>query len=135
MIEGPDPTKAQATMSDDAKAAENQFEVRVGDNYHYMDETENYTLASYPTLEAAIAVCKQRVDADLDDLLKPGTSTRTPRSAAELYSQYTSFGEDPYILGPGITGMTDLPFSAWDYAKQRCAELFRETPEDPFAGG
>ena len=40
-------------------------------------------------------------------------------SAEALYSSYTSFGEDPFIAGhdPRTT------FSAWDYAKARCAEL------------
>ncbi len=31
---------------------------------------------------------------------------------------YTSFGEDPFIIGPG-----DYRFSAWDYAKERCSIL------------
>jgi hypothetical protein len=37
----------------------------------------------------------------------------------ELYSGYTTFGEDPFI----VSGDKDCFFSAWDYAKRRCREL------------
>lgn len=91
------------------------YTVQVDDNYHYMDETERYTLGKYETWEEAVAAAKKLVDASLADSYKPGMS------AESLYSAYKMFGEDPFILG-------DCPdpkdaFSAWDYAKRRCEEL------------
>jgi hypothetical protein len=38
-------------------------------------------------------------------------------SSAELFDQYVSFGEDPFIRGGAPN------FSAWDYARQRCKAL------------
>jgi hypothetical protein len=33
-----------------------------------------------------------------------------------------NFGEDPFIVGPGVSG---VPFSAWTYAAQRAVEMCR----------
>ncbi len=118
-------------MSDNAKlvagsgakptASSNQFRVYISDNFHMHDPDEHpYLQGSYPSLEAAIAVCKARVDEDLEGLRNPRDASSTrPRDAAELYSLYCSFGEDPWISGPG----PGVLFSGWDYAKERCAEL------------
>jgi hypothetical protein len=90
------------------------FTVVVADNFHYMDEAENYVHGKFETLEAAIAAAKRIVDEFLASAIRPGMS------ADALYSQYTSFGEDPYIIGANDPG---VPFSAWTYAKARCSEL------------
>lgn len=42
-------------------------------------------------------------------------------TAAALYSQFTGFGPDLYIIGQPPAG--SIKFSGWDYAKQRCAEI------------
>ena len=41
---------------------------------------------------------------------KPGMT------AEALFKSYSMFGEDPFVV-------PDVGFSAWDYAKRRCAEL------------
>jgi hypothetical protein len=110
----------------------NLFHVYVADNFHYMDPDDPpYHHSSYATLEAAIAFCKRRVDEDLEGLRNPtgATSTR-PRDAAELYSLYCSFGEDPWISGPE----PGVLFSGWDYAKERCAELLGPPGSKAHAG-
>jgi hypothetical protein len=87
--------------------------VLVDDNFHYMDPDERWTLGRYATLAEAITACKQLVEECLGEYFQPGMS------ADELYSQYTSFGDDPFILGSSQR----VPFSAWDYTKKRCAEM------------
>jgi hypothetical protein len=90
------------------------FTVLVADNFHYMDESEKYEHGKFGTLEAAVAASKRIVDEFLASALEPGMT------ATALYSQYTSFGDDPYIIGSSEPG---VPFSAWTYAKARCSEL------------
>lgn len=86
------------------------YTVIVNDNFHYMDTGEQYKHGDYDTCEAAIAACKQIVD---DFLL---SSLHSPY---DLWTLYTTFGDDPLI----IPRDPNCPFSAWDYAKQRCHEL------------
>jgi hypothetical protein len=100
-------------MADDPQST---YEVFVDDNFHYRDESERYRLGSFTSCQAAIERCKQIVDDYLLDAYKPGLS------AAELYSSYQSFGEDPWIASSD----SSCTFSAWGYAKQRCKELCRE---------
>ena len=90
------------------------FKVIVADNYHYMDESENYELGSFDTLDDAITASKRIVDEYLSSAYKQGTSTN------ELFKSFLMFGEDPYIIASGVEGVL---FSARDYARQKCAEL------------
>jgi hypothetical protein len=90
------------------------FTVVIADNFHYRDESEKLEHGRFETLEAAIAASKRIVDEFLASALKPGMT------ADVLYSQYTAFGDDPYIVDSGEPG---VPFSAWAYAKIRCSEL------------
>ena len=94
-------------------ASKTLFEVFVDDNFHYQDESERYKHGEYDTWEAAVAACKRLVDGELLHLYAPGDS------ALELYSSYTSFGEDPFIR-PCPRGER---FSAWEYARRRCDEI------------
>ncbi len=88
------------------------YTVRVDDNYHYMHKDARYTHGEYGTLDEAVKEAKAIVDTFL-------TSAHTQGMTAEdLYRSYTSFGEDPFIIGPG-----DYRFSAWDYAKERCSVM------------
>ncbi len=79
------------------------FTVLIADNFHYMDESENYEHGKFETLDSAIAAAKSIVDEFLASALKPGMT------AEELYSQYTLFGDDPYIIG---SNEPKVPFSA-----------------------
>ena len=87
------------------------FKVVVADNYHYMDESENYEHGTFNSLDLAIEEAKRIVDEYLVSVFIQGMS------AAELYHSYTSFGADPYIVAKEITG---VPFSAFAYARERC---------------
>jgi hypothetical protein len=89
------------------------FAVWVRDNFHYMDETEQYKQGEYVTYEEALEVCNAIVQASLDQLFVPGMS------ADKLLDQYVLFGDDPVIVGPQRVG----EFSAWTYAKDRGAEM------------
>ncbi len=90
------------------------FRVVVDDNFHYMDEDERYESATYPTVEAALEAARRIVDDYLISVHRPGMT------AEQLYGYFTSFGEDPFSVGSDAKRVT---FSAWDYAKGRCAEM------------
>jgi hypothetical protein len=93
------------------------YSVLIDDNFHHTNENERHTLGSFPTLEAAIAACRDVVDQSLDHLLEPGMT------AEALYDSYKHFGDDPFIAGePPST------FSAWNYAKRRAAEMIVKSP-------
>jgi len=89
-----------------------RYTVFVDDNFHYQDESHRYKQGDYATPEEAVAVCKRIVDECLMDAHKAGIT------ADELYSTYTIFGDDPFIVPP-----VDPTFSARDYARQRVREL------------
>ena len=114
--DSPDTASQQSIASSQTKP----YLVLVDDNFHYMDADERWTLGRFETLDEAIAVCKQQVDECLGEYFQPGMS------AEALYSQYTSFGDDPFIIGSSQR----IPFSAWDYAKQRCGEIANTTPTE-----
>jgi hypothetical protein len=100
------------------RSAEKPYAVFVDDNFHYMNEDERYKDGDYATLEEAISKCRRIVDDFLEREYKPGMRF------AELYDRYCSFGEDPFIRGPGCD------FSAWDYARQRCDDLCRNQSDN-----
>jgi hypothetical protein len=89
--------------------------VLVDDNSHYQDESERYQHGEFETYEEALHACK----AIVDECLARHLSGLDSKSPAELYSSYTSFGDDPFVCPPHPRE----PFSAWKYAKQRCAEI------------
>ena len=89
----------------------------VYDNFHYIDKDERWRLGAFSTLEEARHACMALVEECLSDYYQPSVD------AEELYSQYTMFGEDPFILGPGEPGK----FSAWNYAKDRAFEICAAT--------
>ena len=88
------------------------FQVIVADNFHYMDESESCEYGTFDTLELAVGAARRIVDECLAAAYTSGMS------AAELFQRYVAFGKDPYIVAPGASGVL---FSAWDYARERCA--------------
>jgi hypothetical protein len=92
-----------------------KYRVLVDDNFHYMDPDSRWTAGEFDSAEEAVAKCRLMVDEDLAHLHKPGMT------ADQLYASYTSFGDDPFVVSP--QGAGPVEFSAWDYAKQRCAEI------------
>lgn len=91
------------------------YAVFVDDNFHYMDESYRRTLGSFATLDEAIAAAKTRVDEYFESALEPGMT------AESLYRSYVQFGADPFIVSEQAQ---EVEFSAWSYAKERCAALF-----------
>jgi hypothetical protein len=96
------------------------FTVIVADNFHYMDESENYRLGDFGTLEEAVDTSRRIVDEYLASAYTPGMT------AAALYDSYVNFGEDPYILSNDVKGII---FSAWTYARERCESICGPTHE------
>lgn len=92
------------------------FTVYVDDNFHYVDESENYKLGEFKTYEAALEVSKKIVDSSLSEHHRNGMT------AQELFDQYMTFGEDPHIISDDGT----LGFSAWSYAEEQCKKICQE---------
>jgi hypothetical protein len=90
------------------------YTVFVDDNFHYMDESERYKLGEFADCAAATAACKQIVD---EFLISCGGN-----NDAELYKQYVTFGEDPWISSED----SECKFSAWNYARERAKELAQQ---------
>ncbi|MBE2222911.1 MAG: hypothetical protein IAF02_15305 [Anaerolineae bacterium] len=89
------------------------FKVFVDQNSHYQDQSNRYEHGEFESFETAVAACKLIIDQYLITAFKKGMS------AAELYENYVTFGEDPFVV-PIPEG---AEFSAWVYAKQRCFEM------------
>ena len=92
------------------------FRVLVSENSHYMDEGERYEHGTFASADEALAAAKKIVDDFLLNAHKPAMS------AQDLFKHYTMFGEDPFIVS---AGGTRVEFSAWNYARERCAEICR----------
>ena len=105
------------------------FRVLVDDNYHYMDESQRWTLGEYATYAEALAASERLVDACLAEGYAAG------KTAEALYGYYTMFGDDPFIVELSDSPDTSPGFSAWTYAKARCEELCSRPPEEPLQGG
>jgi len=95
--------------------------VLVDDNIHYMDESERYELGRFATLADAIEVCRRLTMESLEHLYQPGMS------AEALYDHYVSFGDDPFVVGPG---QTEPPFSARKFAKSAAALVVQMMASD-----
>lgn len=91
------------------------FELFVDDNYHYMDEQSRHRVGSFVSYKEALSKAKAIVDGFLERSHQPGMTSD------ELFQGYAGFGEDPFIVPAG-----EPYFSAWDYARERCAELCRD---------
>ena len=93
-----------------------RYKVFVDDNFHHGDADERHEHGIYDTGEEALTECRKLVDRSLMHEYRPGMS------ADALYDRYTSFGDDPFIAV--IDGTDDsVRFSAWDYARERCAAI------------
>lgn len=89
-----------------------KYTVYVDDNFHQGDEKERYKLGEYDTRAAALSACKARVEEYFERIPKGRYSFH------ELWQGYMLYGEDPFIVDDDDV----KPFSAWEYAKQRCRE-------------
>ena len=94
------------------------YTVMVDENGHYRDESERYEHGTFASYDEALAACRRIVDEFL------ALQHRAGMAATDLYSLYTTFGEDPYII-PDQPGSS---FSAWEYARLRCDQLCAASP-------
>jgi len=91
-----------------------KYTLYVDDNFHRHDGSNDWHEDDqFHSLDEAIAKAKHIVDEFLSQEYRKGMN------AEELYSQYTTFGEDPFILG----GPPESDFKGWPYAKTRCDEI------------
>ncbi len=90
------------------------YQLFIDDNFHYMDEDERVGPIEFATAADARAEARKIVDSFLESNFKQGME------AAELYSTYVCFGEDPFIRCPGDE---EIKFSAFDYARVRSEEI------------
>ena len=98
-----------------------QYKVFVDDNYHYMDESQRYTVGSFDTLEEAVNKCKEITIKSLNDLYEKGIT------AEKLKTQWLTFGEDPYVFG----GDGAVPFSARKFVStELCNEIIDSGDND-----
>lgn len=98
---------------------ESLYQVFVDDNFHYRDESHRYLDGQFATYDEAVAHCRAIVDGELEDAFKPEFT------AEQRFEKYSLFGLDPFIKTPPGRRV-DPPFSAWDYAKERCGLLPRD---------
>lgn len=92
-----------------------RYIVRIEENSHYGDESARRTFGEYEDAEMAVAAAKRIVDEELDSLYQTGMTSD------QLYSYYTLFGHDAYIISDDET----CQFSGWGYARERCQEICR----------
>ena len=95
-------------------AESKKYSVYVDDNFHYTDEGERYKLGTFETCEEAVAACMKIVDEFLEEGYNDG------KSLNQLIEEYVFYGEDPFIVSSDKT----CHFSARDYARKRCSELY-----------
>ena len=93
-----------------------RYKVLVDDNAHYMEEDERSEYGMFDTLAEAVAACRHIVDRSLAHLCRAGMT------AAELYDEYTSFGDDPFIVALEGSDPT-ARFSACNYASERSRQI------------
>ena len=93
------------------------YHVIVSDNYHYQDPDEQYAITGFASEAEALAECREIVERCLVDFAEPG------KSADEVYSAYTMFGDDPSIVG--AKGSSPVKFSGWNYAREHAGRFVR----------
>jgi hypothetical protein len=101
--------------------AAQQYTVMVDDNFHYMDKDERWQHGIFASAGEAIAACRHLVEQSLAEFYKPGMT------AGELCAQYTSFGDDPFVIAP--EGCEKVRFSARDYASERAEAMCTQVPD------
>lgn len=101
------------------------YRVLVDDNLHYLDENYRRSLGEFPTYSEALAVCQELVDRFLGHEYVPGMTERA------LYFRYMMFGREPFLVNGTDEAEAQPGFSAWDYARERCADLCESPPREP----
>lgn len=90
-----------------------RYKVLVDSHAQYQSKEARYELGVFDDYQTAVQVARKIVD---DYLL---SAHRSGMTAAALFTSYSLFGEDPFI----VPDDGDPLFSAWAYAKGRCQDL------------
>jgi hypothetical protein len=91
----------------------NRYKVLVDSHAQYQSESARYELGPFGDYQTAVEAARKIVDDYLLSAYRPGMT------AEALFTSYSLFGEDPFI----VPDDADPPFSAWTYAKARCQHL------------
>lgn len=91
-----------------------QYTVRVLDNYHFTDQSEEYNSGTFDTYDEAVLKCKEIVDDFLESAYQSGDT------AEQLYGTYVMYGETPLIWGENLGS-----FDANEYTRKRCSEIIK----------
>ncbi|MGF6904568.1 hypothetical protein [Paraburkholderia sp. GAS348] len=94
----------------------------IDDNYHYQNEEHRAGPIGFDDMKMALAEARRLVDDFLAEARQP------QMTASELFAQFKMFGPDPWIVPPDDDGPT-VPFSAWNYARERCGAICAATAE------
>ena len=92
-----------------------KYTVRMLDNFHFMDKSEEYNSGTYDTYEEAVDKCKSILDDFLESAYQPGDTAET------LYGTYVQYGETPLIWGEDLGD-----FDSNKYARMRCMEIVKQ---------
>lgn len=92
--------------------AKNKYTVRILDNFHFMDKSEEYNSGTFDTYEEAVTKCKEIVDDFLESAYQPGDT------ANGLYFTYVQYGETPLVWGEDLGA-----FDANQYTRIRCKQI------------
>jgi hypothetical protein len=90
--------------------------LRVGDNFHRYDSEHEHDAGEYETADQILAAARQIIDRSLAECWKAGMT------AEQLYSQYSGFGEIPYILCLHVEEISPR-FDPWAYAEERAKAM------------
>ena len=91
----------------------NNYVVRVDDNFHFMDESERIDAGEYETYQEAEERGKEIVERNLQECLMEN------KTAQELLSTYKMYGEDPFIDGLLGASLPTRTFLAWWRRKKK----------------
>jgi hypothetical protein len=95
------------------------YQLKIYDNFHYMDENEAYMHGAFATYEDALHAAKKIVEDHIISNYKPGMSP------SEMSANYKMFGEDPIIISE-FRQDDERQFSAWTYAQEFAKRYFEE---------
>ncbi|MCC8956183.1 hypothetical protein H8B02_22960 [Bradyrhizobium sp. Pear77] len=70
----------------------------------------------FDTADEATSACRSIVDQFLNGAFEPGMTSEA------LWEAYVGFGDDPFVV-PVDPKDAPVAFSAWEYARSRCAEI------------
>ncbi len=99
------------------------YQLKIYDNFHYMDEEETYLHGQFATYEEALKAAKNIVEEHFKFNYKPGITE------SEMTANYTMFGEDPIIIN--ASGEVQK-FSAWKYAEKYARSYYEKMKKEQF---